>query len=101
MQPDEARSLPENAYSPLKPGEIYQPLVPASKAPPEFTARSVFWGLLLCVIFTIASAYSTLKVGQGMETAIPISILAIGLARVYQRRSTILGSPSSSPASYF
>jgi uncharacterized oligopeptide transporter (OPT) family protein len=44
----------------------------------------------LCVIFTIASVYSGLKVGQVMEAAIPISILAIGLARVYKRRSTIL-----------
>ncbi|MBL8234046.1 MAG: oligopeptide transporter, OPT family, partial [Bryobacterales bacterium] len=37
-----------------------------------------------------ASAYSTLKVGQGMEAAIPISILSIGIARMYQRRSTVL-----------
>ena len=38
----------------------------------------------------MASAYSGLKVGQVMEAAIPISILAIGLARVYRRRSTLL-----------
>jgi putative OPT family oligopeptide transporter len=42
------------------------------------------------VVFTVASAYSGLKVGQVMEAAIPISILAIGLARVYRRRSTVL-----------
>ena len=46
--------------------------------------------MFLCVIFTVASAYSGLKVGQVMEAAIPISILAIGLARVYRRRSTLL-----------
>jgi putative OPT family oligopeptide transporter len=50
----------------------------------------VGWGLFLCVIFTVASAYSGLKVGQVMEAAIPISILAIGLARTYARRSTLL-----------
>lgn len=83
-------SLPENAYRVLKPGEVYQPMVPASANVPETTARSVWWGLFLCVLFTIASAYSGLKVGQVMEAAIPISILAIGLARVYQRRSTLL-----------
>src|SRR5213075_2863241 len=44
----------------------------------------------LCIIFTVASAYSGLKVGQVMEAAIPIAILAIGLARVYRRRSTLL-----------
>ena len=42
------------------------------------------------MIFTVASAYSGLKVGQVMEAAIPISILAIGLARVYTRRSSLL-----------
>jgi len=30
----------------------------------ETTWRSVLWGLLLCVIFTVASAYSGLKVGR-------------------------------------
>ncbi|HEV2853494.1 MAG TPA: oligopeptide transporter, OPT family [Thermoanaerobaculia bacterium] len=83
-------ALPENAYLPLAPGEIYRPLVPAAAAREESTARSVGWGLFLCVIFTIASAYSGLKVGQVMEASIPISILAIGLARAYRRRSTLL-----------
>ena len=55
---------------------------------PELTWRSVLWGLGFCILFTVASAYSGLKVGQVMEAAIPISILAIGLARVYPRRST-------------
>src|SRR3954453_16457950 len=84
------KQLPANAYTPLPPGEAYQPLVPSNKTPPELTGRSIAWGVFLCVIFTIASAYSGLKVGQVMEAAIPISILAIGLARVYARRSTVL-----------
>jgi putative OPT family oligopeptide transporter len=84
------QSLPENAYTPLKAGEAYQPVVPAESQPPETTNRSVFWGILLCILFSVASAYSGLKVGQVMEAAIPISILAIGLARVYRRRSTLL-----------
>ena len=86
----ETKSLSANAYQPLKDGEIYTPLVPPGSAPPEVTWRAVLWGTLLCIIFSVASAYSALKVGQGMEAAIPISILAIGLARVYRRRSTVL-----------
>ena len=82
--------LPANAYMALAPGEAYQPIVPATSAPPEATRRSVVWGVSLCVVFTVASAYSGLKVGQVMEASIPISILAIGLARAYQRRSTLL-----------
>ncbi len=90
MSENEARSLPENAYLPLNPGESYTPVVPAGTHEPELTLRAILWGVFFCVIFTVASAYSTLKVGQGMEAAIPISILAIGLARVYARRSTLL-----------
>jgi putative OPT family oligopeptide transporter len=90
MDEPETRSLPENAYRPLEPGETYKPVVPAEARLPETTFRSVLWGVFLCVVFTVASAYSGLKVGQVMEAAIPISILAIGLARVYRRRSTLL-----------
>jgi putative OPT family oligopeptide transporter len=86
----QAKSLPENAYTPLEPGTQYEPVVPASARLPELTWRSVGWGVFLCVVFTIASAYSGLKVGQVMEAAIPISILAIGLARLYPRRSSVL-----------
>src|SRR5450755_4033046 len=84
------KQLPANAYTPLPPGTVYQPLVAASENLAELTPRSVGWGVFLCVIFTVASAYSGLKVGQVMEAAIPISILAIGLARLYPRRSTVL-----------
>ncbi len=89
-QPSEKPSLPADAYTELPPGAVYQPLVPPTTHPPELTWRSVLWGLLFCIIFSIASAYSGLKVGQVMEAAIPVSILAIGLARVYRRRSTVL-----------
>jgi putative OPT family oligopeptide transporter len=82
--------LPANAYSRLAPGEEYMPIVRAASSPPQATWRSIAWGLLFCIIFTVASAYSGLKVGQVMEAAIPISILAIGLARAYARRSTLL-----------
>jgi putative OPT family oligopeptide transporter len=86
----EANALPENAYTPLEAGAVYEPLIPAQRVLPEITWRSVFWGTLFCIIFTTASAYSGLKVGQVMEAAIPISILAIGLARIFRRRSTVL-----------
>ena len=65
-------------------------MVPAEARLPELTWRSVVWGTVLCMVFSVASAYSGLKVGQVMESAIPISILAIGLARVYRRRSSLL-----------
>ena len=89
MDAPDSKSLPENAYRPLAPDEVYRPVVPPTAHPPETTVRSIGWGLFLCAIFTAASAYSGLKVGQVMEAAIPISILAIGLARVYARRTPL------------
>jgi putative OPT family oligopeptide transporter len=90
MDEIESKSLPANAYLPLAPGEEYQPVIAASAHEPELTVRAVVWGVIFCILFSVASAYSGLKVGQGMEAAIPISILAIGLARAFKRRSTLL-----------
>src|SRR5881227_142709 len=90
MEAAESKSLPQNAYVTLGEGQSYEPMVLPQEHPPETTGRAIGWGLFLCVIFTVASAYSGLKVGQVMEAAIPIAILAIGLARVYRRRSSIL-----------
>src|SRR4029077_5291632 len=90
MDAPDTQSLPENAYKTLPPGEAYRPIVPPQATLPEATGRATAWGLFLCIVFTVASAYSGLKVGQVMEAAIPISILAIGLGRVYKRRSTVL-----------
>ena len=83
------KGLPENARRPLVKGEAYVPLVPQDGVP-EVTPRSVFLGLIFCAIFSMAAAYLALKLGQGIEAAIPISILAVGLSRFYSRRSTIL-----------
>jgi putative OPT family oligopeptide transporter len=90
MSDPETKALPVNAYLPLQPGETYTPIIQAPMQVPELTARAILWGIFFCVIFTVASAYSALKVGQGMEASIPISILAIGLARMYKRRSSLL-----------
>jgi len=86
---DAIHGLPENARRPLSPGEAYVPLVPQDGVP-EVTVRSVVMGLVFCAIFSMAAAYLALKLGQGIEAAIPISILAVGLSRFFSRRSTIL-----------
>jgi len=82
--------LPPEAYRELKEGEVYHPIVPGTESPLEVTLRSVGIGIVMAIIFSLASAYLALKTGQGMEAAIPIAILAVGLAGVFSRRSTIL-----------
>ncbi len=87
---EEPRKLHPAAFRELKEGETYMPIVPASETPLEVTARSVGIGVIMGVIFSLASAYLALKAGQGMEPAIPIAILAVGMAGLFARRSTIL-----------
>ena len=83
------KGLPENARRPLAPGEAYIPLVPQMGVL-EVTSRSVLFGVLFCALFSMAAAYLALKVGQGIEAAIPIGILAIGVSRFFARRNSIL-----------
>lgn len=82
--------LPANARRELRPGESYVPVVPDETGVPEVTLRSVTMGLIFCAIFAMAAAYLALKVGQGIEAAIPISILAIGLSPLFSRKSSLL-----------
>jgi putative OPT family oligopeptide transporter len=87
---DERKSLPENAYRELKPGETYTPVIPDEKGVLEITIRSILFGLAMAVVFSAAAAYIALKLGQGIESAIPISILAIGFSALLARKSTLL-----------
>ena len=82
--------LPENAYRELKPGEVYTPVYPQAKGILEVTLRSILFGVFMAVIFAGAASYIALKLGQGIESAIPISILAIGFSAMVARKSTLL-----------
>ncbi len=78
------------AYRELQPGETYEPFVPATASVPEFSRRSMITGIIMVIIFAVASTYSGLKVAQVMEAAIPISILAVGVSGLFKRKNTIL-----------
>ena len=79
-QPPTQFKFPENAYRELKPGEKYVPMVPPNVTVPELTTRMFVFGLIMNIVFSVAATFLALKAGQGIETAIPISILAVGLS---------------------
>lgn len=85
-----AKLLPENAYRKLEPGEVYKPIVSSTDPRAEITTWSVSLGLIMVVIFTAAAVYIALRAGSGIETAIPIAILAIFFGKMKSKRSTIL-----------
>lgn len=73
----------------LREDEEYVPLMPAGSQPREVTAWSVGWGILMAVIFSAASAYLGLKVGQVFEAAIPIAIIAVGVTGATKRKGAL------------
>lgn len=81
--------LPENANRELKPGEKYEPILPAGKNFPEVSIYSVTCGIVMAVLFSAAAAYLGLKVGQVFEAAIPIAIIAVGLSSATKRKNAI------------
>lgn len=82
-------SLPDNAFRPLKEGEEYEPLMKPNKQYREVTPWSIVWGLLMAVIFSAATAYLGLKVGQVFEAAIPITIIAVGVSGATHRKDPL------------
>lgn len=82
-------SLPANAYTELKEGETYRPLMPAESTPAEATPYSVSLGVIMAVIFSAAAAFLGLKVGQVFEAAIPIAILAVGIGNMRGKKGML------------
>ena len=81
--------IPENAFRELKEGEAYEPLMSPGRTYKEVTVWSVLWGVLMAVVFSAASAYLGLKVGQVFEAAIPITIIAIGVTGATHRKGAL------------
>ena len=81
--------IPENAFRELKEGEAYEPLMSPGRTYKEVTMWSVLWGVLMAVVFSAASAYLGLKVGQVFEAAIPITIIAIGVTGATHRKGAL------------
>ena len=81
--------LPENAFTELKDGERYEPIMSPHKTYPEVNGWSVTWGVLMTVLFSAAAAYLGLRVGQVFEAAIPIAIIAVGVSAAAKRHNAL------------
>ena len=49
----------------------------------------MIWGLVMVIIFSAATAYLGLKVGQVFEAAIPIAIIAVGISGAAKRKGAL------------
>ncbi len=104
------KGLPENAHRPLKEGEIYQPYVPRSENPAEFTVKAIFFGIAFGILFGAANAYLGLRAGLTISTSIPVAVMTVaafhalrkmgGTANILEANlAQTVGSASSSVAS--
>jgi len=106
----EKPGLTEQAYQPIPPGKEYEPYVPSSESPSEFTIKSILTGILFGILFGAANAYLGLRAGLTISTSIPVAVMTVAAFKALQafgQKSNILeanisqtiGSASSSVAS--
>ena len=104
------QGLSREAYEPVPEGSEYEPFVPPSESPAEFTAKAILTGSLLGILFGAANAYLGLRVGLTVSTSIPLAVMTVAVFKLLTSagvRHTILesnisqtiGSTSSSVAS--
>ena len=73
-----------NPAEPTKPAE-FEPFIPASESPPEFTLAPVLIGSLLGIVFGASSMYLVLKVGLTVSASIPVSVLTFALFKIISK----------------
>ncbi|MBT8078965.1 MAG: oligopeptide transporter, OPT family [Gammaproteobacteria bacterium] len=104
------RGLSQLAYVELRPGEKYDPYIDASQNLPEFSIKSVFFGILFGIVFGAANAYLGLRAGLTISTSIPVAVMTVAAFKALQAAghggnileanlSQTIGSASSSLAS--
>src|SRR5688572_6947262 len=59
----------------------FQPFVPASQSPAEFTVRAIVLGMLFGLLFGASTVYLGLRAGLTVSASIPIAVLAISVLK--------------------
>src|SRR3954466_14211060 len=59
----------------------FQPYVPASKSPAEFTLKAIVIGALFGLLFGASTVYLGLRAGLTVSASIPIAVLAISVLK--------------------
>src|SRR4030081_1246694 len=59
----------------------FQPYVPATQSPAEFTAKAIVIGVLFGLLFGASTVYLGLRAGLTVSASIPIAVLAISVLK--------------------
>ena len=71
------------------PSANFQPYVPASQSPREFTPRAIILGAVFGLLFGGVTVYVGLRAGLTVSASIPIAVLSISILRAFGK-ATIL-----------
>ncbi|MSO51465.1 MAG: oligopeptide transporter, OPT family [Acidobacterium sp.] len=63
------------------PSKSFQPYIPASQSPAEFTAKAIVLGVLFGLLFGASTVYLGLRAGLTVSASIPIAVLAISVLK--------------------
>src|SRR5688500_17274877 len=75
-----AKTAPKRtAAEPARTG--FQPYVPASQSPAEFTLKAIVLGALFGLLFGASTVYLGLRAGLTVSASIPIAVLAISVLK--------------------
>ena len=66
---------------PAASGTTFQPYVPPTQSPAEFTAKAVVLGILFGLLFGASTVYLGLRAGLTVSASIPIAVLAISVLK--------------------
>src|SRR6185503_6853353 len=72
---------PAMATTARSPQTGFQPYIPPSQSPAEFTAKSIVIGVLFGLIFGASTVYLGLRAGLTVSASIPIAVLAISVLK--------------------
>ena len=67
-------------------------MAPSVESPRELTARSIFLGALVALVFAASSAWIALEAGIALSVSIPIAALSVTMVRAVSR---VVGVPQS------
>src|SRR3954463_11867120 len=63
------------------PRATFQPYVPSTESPAEFTAKAIILGVVFGLVFGASTVYLGLRAGLTVSASIPIAVLAISVLK--------------------
>jgi putative OPT family oligopeptide transporter len=78
------RGLDDTALPTPSEAPAFEPYIPATESPAEFSVKAVLLGMVFGIVFGAANAYLGLVAGLTISTSIPVAVMTVAAFRVLQ-----------------